>query len=118
MLRKAIPSCVSWDQLEQRATERFPMALPGTVRMGDEEYGARIHNLAPGGAMIETAAPGLVGSLLTLSCGTITAGAAVVWRRDGRLGVGFGVPLTESQVSEQVSRSIAIASRRESKGRL
>lgn len=100
------------DDLDQRSQLRFPVAVPATVELGDEEHGARVLNLATGGAMIETSAPLLPRSALTLHCGTVTAPATVVWRKDDRIGVAFESPLTDVEVAEQVARSHAIALRR------
>lgn len=98
--------------IEQRATPRLAVAIPAAINVGAQDFGARILNLATGGAMVETSAPVLLNSALTLRCGTIVAGAVVAWRNAERIGIRFHDPLTEAQVHEQVSRSTALASRR------
>lgn len=98
---------------DRRATDRFPVALPAFIKLEGEKYNVRLINLAHGGALIETFAPLRLDSTVALHCGTIVIGAAVVWAKDYQIGVKFEAPLTDAQVSEQVFRTLAIASRRE-----
>ena len=115
-LRAVIPARVPQEWEDRRRAERFPVALPAFLKFQGENHNARLINLAHGGALIETVAtlPPL-NSAVALHCGTIVARAMVVWTTDRQIGVKFETSLTDAQVNEQVFRTLAIASRRESK---
>lgn len=54
-------------------------------------------------------------SRLLLRCGTIEAGATVIWAREREIGVEFDQPLSEREVLDQLRRSQAIHARREAR---
>lgn len=112
-MNSAIPARVAQESPDRRAAERFPVALPAFIMLEGGTYNVRLTNLAHGGASIETLVPLQLNSTMTLHCGTIIVGAVVAWATDFQIGVKFETPLTDAQVSEQVSRTLAIASRRE-----
>jgi hypothetical protein len=60
--------------------------------------------------MIVTSAPLVLGMKIEFHCGTICASANVVWQRRTGSGIKFEVAICEQQLSEQVSRSNAVAS--------
>lgn len=97
---------------DQRRYPRFPVALPATVTTINAQAGALIHDIAVGGAMIETRLALPPGLKLSLRCGTIDIAAKVSWRKNGRLGLFFPLQLSERDVAEQMGRSHAIAARR------
>ena len=97
---------------DKRRHPRFPVALPATVTTLNAQASALIHDIAVGGAMIETRLALPPGAKLSLRCGTIEIAAKVSWRKGGRLGLAFPLPLSERDVSEQLDRSHAIAARR------
>jgi len=87
------------------------VGIPAIIRVGELSFTAKLANIGRGGAMLETAAPVLAGAPITLCCGTVVAEAAVIWRGPAGIGVNFDIPLTYAQVTEQVSRSAAVAAR-------
>lgn len=97
---------------ERRAWPRSWVAVPASIRIGDQDYTAKLANIVHGGAMLETTVALDVGARATVHCGTIAAEAMVIWKEPGRVGVKFITPLTDAEVSEQLSRSAAIAARR------
>jgi hypothetical protein len=103
------------DGLDRRGSQRLPVGLPASVEMGTQSFTARLANLVVGGAMLETIAPAIPGSRVTVRCGTIAAEATIVWRKTGRIGVKFCTQLTDAEVREQISRSAALDSRRASR---
>lgn len=106
-------SGVRWvfhEQRGRRESHRFSAIVPVLIRLGDENFTSRLANIGRGGAMLETAAPILAGAKITMCCGTVVAEAAVMWRKPGRIGVNFHMPLTDREIQEQISRS-ASASR-------
>jgi len=98
--------------VDQRRHPRFPVGLPATLTTATSQGSALIHDIAIGGAMIETRLPLAPGAKLVLRCGTIEVAAKVSWRKNGRLGLSFPLPLQEREVAEQMNRSQAIAARR------
>ncbi len=63
--------------------------------------------------MIESCATLVRGTSLSLRCGSIAANAVVVWTEGGRTGLTFSDLLSDREVAEQLSRTAAIAARRE-----
>jgi uncharacterized lipoprotein YbaY len=100
------------DATDQRRYPRFPVALPATVTTISGQASALIHDFAVGGAMIETRMALAPGAKLSLRCGTVDIAAKVSWRKNGRIGLSFLLPLTDRDVAEQMDRSHAIAARR------
>lgn len=96
----------------RREYDRSALAVPAIVTVDDQDYSARILNIAPGGAMIECSASLPRDSSFLLRCGSIAANADVVWEKSGQFGIKFRSPLSERQVTEQLSRNDAIASRK------
>jgi hypothetical protein len=97
---------------DNRKHPRFPVALPATVCRSEDSASALIHDIAVGGAMIETTLLLVPGAALSIRCGTIDVEASVTWRRAGRLGITFERQISQHQVKEQVDRSHALAARR------
>lgn len=106
------PLRVFQDERDRRTSDRFPVAIPAIVLFGGREYSARLINIAQGGAKIEASAPLVLHSILELRAGTVAVRAVVVWLGSSCVGVNFNSVLTDCQVAEQVSRSIALATRR------
>jgi hypothetical protein len=98
---------------EARKHARFPVSLPATLSTEDNVHGARLIDIAAGGAMIETDARVTIGFPLHLRCGSILARGIVVWKRDQRLGFKFDHALSEIYLEEQQLRSCAVARRRQ-----
>lgn len=104
------------ERRDRRLAPRFPMVLPTFIEQGGEKYKACLINLAYGGALIETFVPlRLLNSTVALYCGTIVVRALMVWTKDHQIGLKFEAPLTDVQIGEQLFRTRAIASRRESR---
>lgn len=99
-------------ELEQREHVRSAVGLPAIVSAGDQDYSARIVNIAPGGAMIETSAVLHAGMPVLLRCGSIFAQAVVIWSSGCQTGVNFDVPLSDRELAEQLARTAAMSSRR------
>ena len=103
---------------ERRASERFSVVVPATLRLDTRDYTAKILNFVRGGAMLESSAPVEIASRVMLRCGTVAINATVIWSEGGRIGINFETPLTDIQVNEHVLRSTALAARRQSKTQL
>jgi hypothetical protein len=99
-------------QCDERAWPRIPVAVPASISVQNQEFTARLANIAPGGAMLETLAEPEMGARMVLRCGTIAAEAKVIWKEPGILGVSFVSPLCEGDVDEQIARAEALAARR------
>lgn len=89
------------------------MALPATALIGGSDHSIRVLNVAPGGAMFEISAALAVGTRLIFRCGTIWVTATVAWQAGGRTGVSFDADLDAREVREQLSRTAAVAARRD-----
>lgn len=101
---------------DQRRQLRINLALPALATLDGAKFAITIVNFSVQGAMIETAVSILEAARLSISCGTVSTMARVVWRGpDRRYGLRFERPLTEREVKEQTARSTAIGSYR--KGR-
>lgn len=94
---------------EQRGETRFPVAVPATAVMGGKNYSVRVVNVARGGAKFETSAQIAIGSKLTFRCGTIATGATAVWQSGACTGVSFDRPISTRDVTDQLSRTSAVA---------
>jgi len=86
-------------KVDERKQGRIPLALPGSISVGDR-------------ALIETALAILPGTKVWLRCGPIHRPAIVRWRSGRRAGISFEHSLDIREVDEQIDRSHAIASRR------
>lgn len=108
-------SSARWGErsVEQRGQERFAVVLPATAVVGGAYYRVRVINVALGGAMFETSALMPVRSKLIFRCGTVAASATVEWQSGGCVGVRFDRLLHDREVTEQRSRSAAVAARSE-----
>ena len=82
-------SRIAKQDFEKREHVRSSVGLPAVVRVGDQDHSARIANIAPGGAMIETSVHLLPGTPLSLRCGTICTSAVVIWTKSGQTGINF-----------------------------
>jgi len=100
------------EEADERLWPRMPVAVPASIAFAGQNFTARLANIAPGGAMLETEAEPDVGATAIFQCGTISAQATVIWRNPGKIGLSFIAPLTGSQVDEQISRGEALAARR------
>lgn len=102
----------------QRQHRRSAVALPAIIVNGSEQCGARILDIAPGGALIQCSADFRLGASFLLRCGSIAVESVVVWGKGNLYGLNFGLPLSEAEVTEQLVRHKAIDSRRLLKGQL
>ena len=103
---------------DRRSSERFPVAIPASIRSADQDFTAKLVNIVADGAMFETAVPMIAGERIVVRCGSILAEADVVWAEAVRAGVKFCRALSEAEVQEQVSRSAAIDERRRTLGQV
>lgn len=98
--------------LSRRVHHRAAVALPAIVTLAGQNYSARVLNIAPGGALIECSASFPPAVVFLLRCGSIAAESIVIWEKDGQFGLSFRTPLSEQQITEQLSRNGAMCSRR------
>ena len=98
---------------ESRGKQRHPVTLPAIAIIGLKSHSVRVMNLTAQGAMLQTTGPLATGFRITLRCGAITADACVAWTAGDRIGVSFDRPLPEGELTEQLSRSSAISTRRD-----
>jgi hypothetical protein len=107
-------SDTSWEQgTEQRAGTRAGVALPILIDLGRTRYSALLHNISLNGAKIESSAPLLEHSKIEFHCGSICGTGFVLWQAGSMFGIKFSLPISDQQLSEQVSRSDALSNRRE-----
>jgi hypothetical protein len=102
---------------EQRAGSRAEVALPILIDVGRTRYSALLHNISTSGAMVETRAPLFMHSKIEIHCGSIRTAGYVLRQAGSLFGIKFGQPISEQQLSEQVSRSEGVASRRKSRAK-
>lgn len=100
----------------RREHDRSSVALPAIIEMGQEKFGARVINIAEGGALIKCSASFRPGASFSLHCGSIAADASVVWQDGDLFGVGFRSSLSEVELAEQLFRNRAVESRKLLKG--
>jgi hypothetical protein len=101
-----------FQECDERAWPRIRVAVPASITVGHQDYPARVTNIAPGGAMLETEAELQMNGRIIVRCGTVCAEAKVIWKNPGTIGVSFLAPLAQAEVDEQVSRAEALAARR------
>ena len=98
--------------IERRRHPRFPVALPASLACTTGLASALIFDLSMSGALIETTLLLVPQWTVRLRCGTIDTQAVVAWRKGRQAGLTFTWLLSHQQVTEQMDRSHAIASRR------
>ena len=91
-----VTSNLAFDADSERAQQRTSMFLAAVLRSNSQSAPARIRNLSPSGAMIESSITPAVGSTVTLSRGSLIASAIVAWSLARKCGVRFS-----SEVSVQ-----------------
>jgi hypothetical protein len=96
---------------EQRAMPRSAQTLPMLIVLSGKRYKAEMRNLSMTGAMIVTSAPLTTRSRIDFHCGTICGQGIVLWHMQSDFGIKFKTPISERQLSEQISRTAAVASR-------
>ena len=107
-------SDTDWEQgMDQRTGTRAGVALPILIDLGRTRHSALLHNISRNGAKIETGAPLLEHSQIEFHCGSICTTGFVLWQAGSVFGIKFSLPISDQQLSEQVSRSHAVANRRE-----
>lgn len=62
--------------------------------------------------MIECSASFPPAASFLLRCGSIAADSTIIWQKNGQYGVNFTLPLSESQMTEQLSRNSGISPRK------
>lgn len=103
---------LSRQSFERRADTRMATALPILIEVNTVRYNALLCNLSNAGAKIDTSAPIMIRSKIEMHCGSICTNGTVLWRTKNTFGIRFSHPITDQQLSEQVSRSEAAASLR------
>lgn len=101
--------------VEQRAGTRAEVALPILIVLGRTRYSALLHNISVTGAMVETTAPLVIHSKIEFHCGSICTTGYVLRQAGSVFGIKFSQPISDRQLSEQVSRSEGVTNRRESR---
>ena len=96
---------------DHRVTPRITISLPIFIVVDGTRHNALLRNLSARGAMIVTSAPMVLDMKIEFHCGAICASGNVVWQRRAGSGIVFDEAIRERQLSEQVSRSDAVASR-------
>ena len=84
------------------------MLVPALIAVGETRYAARVLNLSTTGALLSSSSQFDVGSLVTLTCGTIDIAATVVHRGDETLGVTFLAELDQDDIRRQADRTAAV----------
>jgi hypothetical protein len=105
--------CLEW--AEQRGGARADVALPILIDLGRTRYSALLHNLSITGAMVETRAPLVIHSKIEFHCGSICTTGYVLRQAGSIFGIKFSQPISDRQLSEQVSRSKGVTNRRENR---
>lgn len=110
-----LENVLSPQTFDHRAAAREEIGLPVVIIVAATRHNALMRNLSTAGAMIVTSAPLLPNMKVELQCGTICANGTVIWQREGDFGIRFDNRVCERQLDEQVSRSNAVARRREAR---
>lgn len=97
---------------ERRRVERLPALLPASIEVNQQNFTARVLDIARGGVMLEAAAAILPGTRLRLRCGHIEAEALVIWAHCGLFGIEFTKPLHDRALEHHIARAIALENRR------
>lgn len=82
-----------------RTAERLSLFSAATVYAGRTSRPARLRDMSPQGAMVESTLVPEVGSFITIRRGGLRASGRVVWTRDNRFGLSFSCP---AQVSDWI----------------
>ena len=88
-----------------RRWPRMSVALHGTVTTPHGQRGVRIHNLGPGGALVELGMAIQAGTEVIFQCGGISAEGMVLWQRPQRCGIWFYVPIDDGALERQLTRT-------------
>lgn len=86
--------------------------MPALIEVKDENFTARVLDIAHHGVMLETLTTLELRTSLTLRCGHVEAKALVIWANGGRYGIKFSTPLQDRDIDQQVARTKALGSRR------
>ncbi|WP_162814995.1 PilZ domain-containing protein [Erythrobacter aureus] len=78
---------------ENRSQARTHLFVAATLTWPNGSYAARLRNVSPDGAMLETKAGPRVGEQVDITRGTLSANGVVVWRMGERVGVRFHNPV-------------------------
>lgn len=96
---------------ERRGQKRAPVVVPATVMTGTQDSTAKLLNIVPEGAMLETSTPLPECSAVVVRLGTLAVEAEIVWRKLNRVGVKFKSPLSDDRLRELLARSDALRER-------
>lgn len=80
-----------------RKSERVNIFIAATVYLDGSSCAARVRNLSPWGAMLDSKLEPDVGSVIKMARGQTVAEGEVVWARAGRFGVSFTNPTSVSR---------------------
>jgi hypothetical protein len=83
-------------KMTNRKAERVNMFIAATVYLDGSSCAARVRNLSPWGAMLDSKLEPGVGSVIKMARGQLVAAGEVVWARAGRFGVSFTHPTSVS----------------------
>jgi len=79
--------------------------------IGTQDSTAKLLNIVPEGAMLETSMSLPECSAVVVRLGTLAVEAEIVWRKLNRVGVKFKSPLSDDRLRELLARSDALRER-------
>ena len=85
------------------------VALPAFLQANGERHAVQLLDLSAGGAKLSCAATLLVGTPVTLDCGTLGRTAVIRWLNGGVMGLCFDSELDARDVYALIERSRALA---------
>jgi hypothetical protein len=89
------------DENCRRASKRARVLLSATVATADGELAGRLRDISRTGAVIEAAFAPPIGTVVLFRSGSIDVEAEILWSRDGRFGIRFAEPLSETDLPVQ-----------------
>lgn len=98
--------------VDKRAAPRVTVSVPAMIELKGQHFNAVVRDIALRGVLVDTAAPLYAGAELTLRCGRIESEAVVVWHKCRHYGLRFRQLLEAADLTQQLTRTAAIQSRR------
>ena len=96
------------DFADRRATPRVPVALPASLQSGSDRHSVQLLDVSAGGAKLTCAASIVVGTAVTLDCGSLARAAVIRWQNGAIMGLMFDSELEAHVVSALTDRSRAL----------
>ena len=98
---------------DRRAFPRVSVALPAFLQAAGERHSVQMLDLSAGGAKLDCPIRLVIGTSVTLDCGTFERPATARWQEGRFLGLSFDSELNDREMMALVDRSDALSAWRE-----